>query len=111
MGSADVDDGGTRWRAEDAFVISYPAWLTGLQQGEDATSVVVGDDDGQVRPRLIRADDHPVVVMQERQVAHQRVRRSPGLCECDTDGRRDTTIDASQPAAGNNGERRASGRR
>ena len=111
MGAADIHDGSARWRAEDAFKIHCPAWLAGSQQGEDATSVIVDDDDGQVGPRLVWTDEQTVAVVKERQVAHQRVGRSLRLSEREADSGGHTPVDATQSAAGHDGQRRASDRR
>ena len=111
VGAADVDDGRTRWRAEDAFEIRCPAWFAGLQQGEDAASVIVGHDDGQIRFGLMRADEQTVAVVQESQVAHQRVCRSGRLREGKADSCRNATINASQPAVGRDCQGSASRRR
>ena len=54
-----------------------------LERGEDAAAVVVDDDQGEVGPRLVRADEQAVGVVQEGEVAEQGVGgggRSPGRC-------------------------------
>ena len=108
MCPTDVHDRRTRGRSEDAFIIRCPVWLSRLQQGEDATAVVVADHDGQVWLRLMLTDEQTVAVMEERQVAHQRVGRSPRLSQREADSRGHATINACQPAAGDNGQRCAS---
>ena len=107
VGATQVGDGRTRRGAEYAVEIGSPPRLAGFQKAEDATPVVVVDDNGQVRARLTWTNEQTVAVMQEREVAHQRKGRSLRLSQSQTDSSRHTPVDTGKSAAGNHGQRRA----
>src|SRR5215470_16982922 len=59
--------------AEDPLERRRVLGRTLLQQGEDATAVIIEHNDRQVGSWLLRPDDQPRPVVQEREVAKQRV--------------------------------------
>ena len=63
-------------RAEDPLEDRRVLRRALLELGEQPAAVVVHHDDREVGPRLVRADHQAGAVVQEGQVAHQRVRRS-----------------------------------
>ena len=70
-----------------------------LQQPEDPAAAVVEHDDRQVRARLVRADHEAGGVVQQRQVAEQRVRRSV-VGQRRADRRRHRAVDPRDPPVG-----------
>ena len=73
-----------------------------LEQAEDRAAVVVHHDDREVRAGLARPDHQPVRVVQEGQVAEQRVRRAGGG-EGGADRGRHGPVDAGHAAVGQHG--------
>ena len=77
----------------------WSAWVgvALFEGGEDAAAVVVHHDDAQVGARFGGADDQAVGVVQEGQIANQRVRRAR-VGEGGSDGGGDGAVDAGQAA-------------
>ena len=73
--AAEVGSGGG---AEDALEVGGTLGCPVLERGEDAATVVVDDDQGEVGRRLVGADEQAVGVVQEGEVAEQGVGRAGG---------------------------------
>ncbi|UUZ60750.1 hypothetical protein [Nocardioides sp. B-3] len=100
-GGAQAPDVDAVRRAEERVVAVGELRRTLLEHGEDRAAVVVGHDDGEVWPRLARAEDEPGHVVQERHVAHQRERPGAAVApERGADGAGDGAVDAGETAVG-----------
>jgi hypothetical protein len=92
--------------AEHALEAVLVLGRTLFQQGEDAAAVVVVDDERQVRSLFAWSDEQAVEVVQQGQVADQRVGR-PVAGQGHAHGGRHVAVDACDPAVGEHGDVRA----